>query len=66
MKPIVKSPNPVLSAPAKTVQSFDKRFAKLVADMKSTLKTTVNPKGVGLAAPQNVGSISLRSGARPE
>lgn len=52
MKPIVTSPNPVLTAPAKTVTSFDKRLGKLVRDMKATLRTTKNPKGVGLAGPQ--------------
>lgn len=52
MKPIVITPDPVLSTPAKTVTTFDKRFAHLVRDMKTTLKATKNPKGVGLAAPQ--------------
>ena len=52
MKPIVTTPNPVLTKPAKTVTSFDKRLAKLVRDMKVTLRATRNPKGVGLAAPQ--------------
>ena len=52
MKPIVSTPNPVLSTPAKTVTSFDKRFAKLVRDLKATLRAAKNPKGVGLAAPQ--------------
>jgi len=52
MKPIITSPDPVLAAPAKTVTSFDKRLAKLVRDMKATLRATRNPKGVGLAAPQ--------------
>lgn len=49
---IVTSPNPVLSTPAKTVQFFDKRFARLVNDMKSTLTAKISPKGVGLAASQ--------------
>ena len=52
MKPIVLTPNPVLSAPAKTVTSFDKRLNKLVRDMKAALRGAKKPKGVGLAAPQ--------------
>ena len=52
MKPIVITPNAVLSTPAKTVTSFDKRLTKLVKDMKVTLRGAKNPKGVGLAAPQ--------------
>ncbi len=52
MKPIVTTPNPVLTSPAKTVTAFDKRLSKLIAHMKSTLIATRNPKGVGLAAPQ--------------
>jgi peptide deformylase len=52
MKPILTSPDPVLTAAARTVTSFDKRLTGLVRDMKATLRATVNPKGVGLAAPQ--------------
>ncbi len=52
MKPITTSPHPVLTTPARTVTSFDKRLASLIADMKITLKGASNPKGVGLAAPQ--------------
>lgn len=52
MKPIVAVPNPVLSATTSPVTQFDKKLSKLVADMKATLLATVNPKGVGLAAPQ--------------
>lgn len=52
MKPIVTTPNSVLLARAKTVTSFDKRLAALVTNLKSTLKATRAPKGVGLAAPQ--------------
>ena len=59
MKPIVHTPNPVLTTPAKTVTSFDKRLTKLVADMKATLRATRNPKGVGLAAPQIGQSLRL-------
>ncbi len=52
MKPIVTSPNPVLTSPAKPVVSFDRRLARLILDLTTTLKGTKNPKGVGLAAPQ--------------
>lgn len=52
MKPIVSVPHPVLSTSAKTVTSFDKRLARLIEEMKATLLSTRNPKGVGLAASQ--------------
>lgn len=52
MRPIVKVPNLVLATPAKKVTAFDKKLARLVADMKKTLLATKHPKGVGLAAPQ--------------
>ncbi len=52
MKPIVHTPNPILTTPAKTVTWFDKRLLRLVKDMEETLKATRKPKGVGLAAPQ--------------
>jgi peptide deformylase len=52
MKPIVVTPNPVLTTPARTVSSFDKRLLKLVRGMKATLRAAKAPKGVGLAAPQ--------------
>lgn len=58
MKPaIVSVPHPVLSTPAKRVTAFDKKLMDLVRTMTETLLFTVNPKGVGLAAPQiGVGS----------
>jgi peptide deformylase len=52
MKQIVKVPNDVLTTPAKVVTRFDKQLGKLISDLKETLVTTKNPKGVGLAAPQ--------------
>ena len=52
MKPIVSTPHPVLTTPARTIVSFDKRLEKLIRDMKSTLRAATHPKGVGLAAPQ--------------
>ena len=52
MKSIVYVPNDVLTIPAKTITVFDKRLTRLIADMKTALRATNNPKGVGLAAPQ--------------
>lgn len=52
MKPIVCVPNNVLTSQAQTVTIFDKRLEKLIAEMKTTLLSTKNPKGVGLAASQ--------------
>ena len=52
MKPIVTTPHAVLTTPARTITSFDKRVTKLVADMKAALAAAKHPKGVGLAAPQ--------------
>ncbi len=52
MKSIVNVPNVVLTTPAKTVVVFDKSLLKLVDEMKASLRATVKPKGVGLAAPQ--------------
>jgi peptide deformylase len=52
MKPIVHVPHDVLVTPAKRVTSFDDKLAKLIRDMEDTLISTVNPKGVGLAATQ--------------
>lgn len=51
-RPLVHVPNEVLTTPAKTVVSFDKKLAKLVQDLRETLAATRNPKGVGLAAVQ--------------
>lgn len=52
MKQIVKVPHHVLTTPAAPVKNFDKKLLQLVNEMKSTLQTTRNPKGVGLAATQ--------------
>ncbi|MBI2404734.1 peptide deformylase [Candidatus Gottesmanbacteria bacterium] len=52
MKSIVVVPHSVLTTSAKQVVSFDSNLLRLIADMKQTLHTTKNPKGVGLAAPQ--------------
>src|SRR3990167_5777392 len=52
MKPIIHVPHPVLSKPASPVTVFDTKLSRLIAEMKTTLLATTNPKGVGLAAPQ--------------
>jgi len=52
MKPIVHIPEPVLTTPAKEVKAFDKKLARIIFDMKASLRHATNPKGVGLAAPQ--------------
>ncbi len=52
MKPIVTAPLSVLTTPAKTVMNFDKRLKELILEMKNTLRAAIEPKGVGLAAPQ--------------
>ena len=59
MRPIVKIPNPVLTRQAETIEHFDKKLAKLIAEMKETLLATRRPKGVGLAAPQIGESVRL-------
>lgn len=55
---IVKTPNPVLTTPAKPVKKIDKKTKEIIRALKENLLSTKNPKGVGLAAPQ-IG-ISLR------
>ena len=52
MKPIVHVPKPVLTSPAQKITEFDDKLARLIKDMEETLLATINPKGVGLAAPQ--------------
>ncbi len=52
MKPIVTIPHEVLTTPTKSITVFDKKLARLIADLTKTLIATKNPKGVGLAAPQ--------------
>lgn len=52
MLKIVTAPNPVLSSIAKPISKVDAFVIKLVEEMKTTLEKTIDPKGVGLAAPQ--------------
>lgn len=55
---IVQTPNTILTQKAKPIEKVDKKIIQIVNEMKKTLISTKNPKGVGLAAPQ-IG-ISLR------
>lgn len=52
MLKIVTVPNSILTTLAKKVERFDDVLTKLVKDMDQTLRSQVNPQGVGLAAPQ--------------
>lgn len=58
MSKIVFAPNQILTTPTKTVGKIDKKIKQIIADMKNTLDSTDEPKGVGLAATQ-IG-VSLR------
>lgn len=58
MLEIITTPNPILVKPAEEVKRFDKKLHQIIEQMKETLDASVDPIGVGLAAPQ-VG-ISLR------
>lgn len=55
---IVQTPDIVLTTPSRKVLKIDSKILAVIAEMKKTLLTAHNPKGVGLAAPQ-IG-ISLR------
>lgn len=52
MKPIVHIPHPVLTKPAAIVTAFDGKLTKTIEDMKESLLSATNPRGVGLAATQ--------------
>lgn len=58
MYDIVTTPEKILLEKAKPVTSFDKKLKQITEGMEATLRATVDPIGVGLAAPQ-VG-LSLR------
>jgi len=49
IRSIVKSPNEVLTTPAKTVTNFDQSLAALLNDM---FETMIEADGIGIAAPQ--------------
>lgn len=49
IRSIVKSPNEILTTPAKTVTDFDQSLAVLLNDM---FETMIEADGIGIAAPQ--------------
>lgn len=52
MYSLVTTPNKILVENAKPVKNFDAKLKKILKDMEATLRATVDPVGVGLAAPQ--------------
>ncbi len=52
MYKIVVTPNKILLEESKEVKSFDKKLVDILKGMEETLVATVDPIGVGLAAPQ--------------
>lgn len=52
MYKIVVTPNKILLEESKEVKSFDKKLHDILKGMEETLVATVDPIGVGLAAPQ--------------
>lgn len=51
-KPIIQTPDSVLTKKAQTVTRFDASLKHILSEMKQSLITAVDPVGVGLAAPQ--------------
>ncbi len=49
---MVTTPNTILVEKAKSVEKFDKKLKEILKGMQETLDATVDPVGVGLAAPQ--------------
>ncbi|OIP57630.1 MAG: peptide deformylase [Candidatus Levybacteria bacterium CG_4_10_14_0_2_um_filter_36_16] len=49
---IITTPNPILITKSKPVKKFDRKLKNIIIDMEKTLIATVDPVGVGLAAPQ--------------
>lgn len=58
VQPIVIVPNPILRQKAKEIfvdktnKFIDKKTRLIISDLKGTLRTQKNPRGVGLSAPQ--------------
>ena len=52
MYKIVTTPNKILLEKSEEVKSFDKKLSDILKGMEETLVATVDPIGVGLAAPQ--------------
>jgi peptide deformylase len=49
---MVVTPDPILLKKAERVEKFDKKLNQIIRGMSETLDATVDPVGVGLAAPQ--------------
>lgn len=49
---ITTTSSPILTKKAEPVKTIDKKILRLIADMKDTLNSCIEPVGVGLAAPQ--------------
>lgn len=56
---IVVAPNPVLSAKAKPIETFDQALLSFIEELKVALANTRDPEGVGLAAPQVGKSVQV-------
>ena len=52
MLKIIVTPSPILLKKSEPVLKFDKKLKEVIAEMSEALDATVDPKGVGLAAPQ--------------
>lgn len=52
IKPIIQTPNSVLTKHAEKVIHFDEKLKKILSEMKEALLAAKDPVGVGLAAPQ--------------
>lgn len=59
MYKIITTPHPTLTQVASEVKQFDKKLLQIIEEMKQTLDATVDPEGVGLAAPQVDKSLQL-------
>lgn len=62
---ILTTPNKALLEKAEPIIRFDNKLKKIIAEMSATLDVTVNPIGVGLAAPQ-VGVLKRIFLSKPE
>lgn len=51
-KPIVQTPDPVLTKQVEKVTKFDNKLKAILSEMKEALLAAKDPAGVGLAAPQ--------------
>lgn len=52
IRKIIGAKDPILRRVSKPIRKIDKKILSLIADLKETLLTQKDPKGVGLAAPQ--------------